>query len=261
MIRRGDLVLLKDDAAFFPRYDAVWLFRLDAGVAAPGIPCRNASAGREPSPRPRCKRSTMRSKRAQDGDEAAADFLTQQLGLHVEVQTASRTQMITKHILDHLDLVRRSLLPAIVVGIAFSNSVPAESTHGRVVLAGVGLLQTIPSLARPFRCCPSLRRSLPQHRGRLGDGRDGPFLLLPVAHRQEHVHGPRRHSAARSISHGSGTRANGAARRDRVADRLADSFGRHSHFGRPKRGLCDAGRHGSVAWASRLRGSASMTCR
>ena len=38
MIRRGDLVLLKDDVAFFPRYDAVWLYRLDAASRYPELP-------------------------------------------------------------------------------------------------------------------------------------------------------------------------------------------------------------------------------
>ena len=45
MIRRGDLVLLKDDASFFPRYDAVWLYRLDAASRYPELIGRDASGG------------------------------------------------------------------------------------------------------------------------------------------------------------------------------------------------------------------------
>jgi osmoprotectant transport system permease protein len=48
---------------------------------------------------------------------------------------------------EHLDLVRRSLLPAIVVGVALGIFCQRFRRTGRVVLAAVGLLQTIPSLA------------------------------------------------------------------------------------------------------------------
>ena len=55
--------------------------------------------------------------------------------------------MIVGHVLEHLDLVRRSLLPAIVVGVALGILCQRRPRIGRVVLASVGLLQTIPSLA------------------------------------------------------------------------------------------------------------------
>ena len=55
--------------------------------------------------------------------------------------------MILTHVGEHLDLVRRSLLPAIVVGIALGIFCQRRRRVGRVVLAAVGLLQTIPSLA------------------------------------------------------------------------------------------------------------------
>ena len=55
--------------------------------------------------------------------------------------------MVLTHVGEHLDLVRRSLLPAIVVGIALGIFCQRRRRVGRVVLAAVGLLQTIPSLA------------------------------------------------------------------------------------------------------------------
>jgi osmoprotectant transport system permease protein len=147
MIRRGNLVLLADDAKFFPRYDAVWLYRLDAASRYPELLAAMRRLDGTVS------EQTMQSLNDEvevgrmTESEAAADFLDRQLGLHVEVQTVSRTQMIWRHILEHLDLVRRSLLPAIVVGVALGILSQRHPRTGRLVLASVGLLQTIPSLA------------------------------------------------------------------------------------------------------------------
>jgi osmoprotectant transport system permease protein len=55
--------------------------------------------------------------------------------------------MVAGYVVEHLDLVRRSLLPAIVVGVALGIFCQRFPRAGRGVLAGVGLLQTIPSLA------------------------------------------------------------------------------------------------------------------
>ncbi len=147
MIRRGDLVVLDDDLSFFPRYDAVWLYRLDA---ASRLPALVAAMGRVEGA---LSESTMQSLndeveagRATE-TQAAAEFLQRHGGLHVDAQSESRAQLIVRHLLEHLDLVRRSLLPAIVVGVGLGILCQRRRRIGRVVLAAVGLLQTIPSLA------------------------------------------------------------------------------------------------------------------
>ena len=147
MIRRGNLVLLKDDASFFPRYDAVWLYRLDTASRYPEIPAAmRRLKGTVSEATMQALNDQVETGRMTES-EAAADFLDRQFGLHVDVQTTSRTQMIVRCILEHLDLVRRSLLPAIVVGVALGILCQRRPRTGRLVLASVGLLQTIPSLA------------------------------------------------------------------------------------------------------------------
>ncbi len=147
MIRRGDLILLADDQSFFPRYDAVWLYRLDLAARYPDM--MEAMHRVEGA----LSESTMQSLNDQveaghtTEAQAAAEFLNRQGGARVSTQTASRTQLIAKHLLEHLDLVRRSLLPAIVIGVALGIVCQRLPRTGRVVLASVGLLQTIPSLA------------------------------------------------------------------------------------------------------------------
>jgi osmoprotectant transport system permease protein len=147
MIRRGNLVLLKDDASFFPRYDAVWLYRLDTASRYPEIlAAMRRLKGTVSEATMQALNDEVETGRMTES-EAAADFLDRQFGLHVDVQTTSRTQMIVRCILEHLDLVRRSLLPAIVVGVALGIVCQRRPRTGRLVLASVGLLQTIPSLA------------------------------------------------------------------------------------------------------------------
>lgn len=147
MIRRGDLALLADDHSFFPRYDAVWLYRLDSASRHPELLAAMRRVEGAISEATMMSLNDDVEQRRLTESEAAADFLNHKVGLQINVQAATWTQMIVRHVLEHLDLVRRSLLPAIVVGIALGIWCQRRPRTGRFVLAGVGLLQTIPSLA------------------------------------------------------------------------------------------------------------------
>ncbi|MBI2823332.1 MAG: ABC transporter permease subunit [Planctomycetia bacterium] len=147
MIRRGDLVLLEDDQNFFPRYDAVWLYRLATAERYPAmLAAIERVQGLLSEAAMQSLNDEVEAGRASE-TQAAAEFLNRQVGLNVEVREPSRTRMIARHVIEHLDLVRRSLLPAIVVGIALGIFCQRRPRAGRFVLPAVGLLQTIPSLA------------------------------------------------------------------------------------------------------------------
>lgn len=147
MIRRHDLVLLEDDLSFFPRYDAVWLYRVEAVERLPALlaAIRNMDASLNESDMQSLNDDVEAARLSET--QAAATFLNAKLGLPVEAAQVSWTSMIMTHVLEHLDLVRRSLLPAIVVGIALGILCQRRAHTGRLVLTTVGLLQTIPSLA------------------------------------------------------------------------------------------------------------------
>ena len=147
MIRRGDLVLLEDDQTFFPRYDAVWLYRLDSASRYPAImnAMRRVEGALSESAMQALNDEVEAGRTTET--QAAAEFLNRHIGLHAAAQTDSRTQLILRHVFEHLDLVRRSLLPAIIVGVALGIFCQRRPRTGRIVLAAVGLLQTIPSLA------------------------------------------------------------------------------------------------------------------
>jgi osmoprotectant transport system substrate-binding protein/osmoprotectant transport system permease protein len=146
-IRRYDLVVLDDDEHFFPRYDAVWLYRTDLESQYPELVAAiDQLEGTISEDTMRSLNDEVEQRRLSES-EAAADFLQQKLNVEVSATAASWTQMITARVFEHLDLVRRSLIPAIVVGVALGLFCQRQPKSGRVVLAAVGLLQTIPSLA------------------------------------------------------------------------------------------------------------------
>jgi len=147
VIRQADLVLLADDRQVFPRYEAVWLYRNDAADRYPAF--RKAmvqTQGAISEAEMQALNDRVESRTASES-ETAALFLAEELGVRTQVATAGYPQMIAQHTLEHLDLVRRSLLPAIVVGVALGVFCQRFPGAGRGVMAGVGLLQTIPSLA------------------------------------------------------------------------------------------------------------------
>jgi len=147
MIRRGDLLLLDDDQSFFPRYDAVWLYRLDLAARYPAMmEAMHQVEGALSESTMQLLNDQVEAGHATE-TQAAAEFLNRQGGPHVDTPAPSRTQLITRCLLEHLDLVRRSLLPAIVVGVALGILCQRRPRTGRVLMALVGLLQTIPSLA------------------------------------------------------------------------------------------------------------------
>jgi osmoprotectant transport system permease protein len=147
MIRRGDLIVLEDDRSFFPRYDAVWLYRLDLVSRWPELlTAMQRIEGKISEPVRQALNDEVEAGRLSES-QAAAKCLAEQVGLRVEEQTTSRAQMIARHVFEHLDLVRRSLLPAIVVGVVLGILCQRYQRTGRVTMAAVGLLQTIPSLA------------------------------------------------------------------------------------------------------------------
>jgi osmoprotectant transport system permease protein len=147
MIGRNDLVLLEDDQKFFPRYDAVWLYRLDLDARYPQFVAAMRELEGSLSEAKMQGLNDVVESRQMTESQAAADFLNRQLGIKVEAATSTWTQTITRHVVEHLDLVRRSLIPAIVVGVALGIFCQRVPRIGQGVLAAVGLLQTIPSLA------------------------------------------------------------------------------------------------------------------
>ncbi|HVZ89652.1 MAG TPA: glycine betaine ABC transporter substrate-binding protein [Polyangia bacterium] len=148
-IRRAGLRVLADDRGFFPRYQAILLHRRDAEARWPAaFAALRRLTGRLDAP-------TMialnaRAKLDKIPERAvAADFLAQRLGVHATdgVTPEARWPTLWRRTREHLALVAVSLAAAIACALPLGILAARRRRVGQVVLALVGIVQTIPSLA------------------------------------------------------------------------------------------------------------------
>jgi osmoprotectant transport system permease protein len=138
---------LRDDLGYFPKYEALLLYR-DAFVRAQ--PALHASIERLASTidERAMQRLNAEVKTAGRSEaEVSAGFLQQALGVRVHVDRKSFANELAHYTLDHLALVAVSLSAAVLVAIPLGVLAARFRRLGQVVLSVAGVLQTIPSLA------------------------------------------------------------------------------------------------------------------
>jgi osmoprotectant transport system permease protein len=143
------LHVLEDDRKFFPRYEAVWLYRLDLETRAPkamGALRRMAGSIDEAT----MIRANARVVLAQQSVGTAADSLLLE-SLVGERAPANKPipseHRLVANTLQHMKLVGLSLLAAVLIGVPLGVLATRTRALAAATLAGAGLLQTIPSLA------------------------------------------------------------------------------------------------------------------
>ena len=146
-IERFGIHLLEDDLGHFPVYDAVFLYRKDLAERAPEA----ARSLRRLEGRINERQMTnMNARVTLEGvseSRVAVDFLNAKFDLAQEVHVATRPERIWQRTKEHVGLVAISLAAAIVVAIPLGILGARRPRTGQVVLAVVGIIQTIPSLA------------------------------------------------------------------------------------------------------------------
>ena len=147
-IKALDLAVLKDDREFFPAYDAVVLYRTDLIQRFPRIV---ESLKKIEGKISEDAMSTMNNRVELEGkteNRIASEFLNDEIGLKLKVKAKdSLLVSIMKRTIEHLDLVRRSLIPAILLGIPIGIFAQRSAFLGQLVLGLIGIFQTIPALA------------------------------------------------------------------------------------------------------------------
>ncbi len=148
-----DVVVLRDDGKFFPRYDAVWVYRADL----PGRLIRDNPASRVLAELLRLEgqisedemRAMNLEARRRPGKESsiAAEFLNRKFGLSIEVQEVSLAGRLLRRTGEHLLLVLVSLAAAIVIAIPIGILATRNRVVEQVTLTTVTVLNTVPSLA------------------------------------------------------------------------------------------------------------------
>ena len=141
------LHVLEDDLEFFPVYNAVIVYRAELAERAPAVVAGfERLAGRIDA-------ATMSglNARVKIGGEpeagVAADAVGQLLGVTVNYRSQSAWQQFLQHTQAHLVLVAISLSAAIVIAVPLGVLAAKKPRLGHGVLAAVGVLQTVPSLA------------------------------------------------------------------------------------------------------------------
>jgi len=135
---------LIDDQRFFPRYDAVILYRLGLRPDALAV-LRQLEGTIDEATMVALNAQAKIERRAES--EVAAGFLADRLGHVVELESKSRALRILEHTVEHLSLVAVSLVAAILTAIPLGVLAVLRPGLGRALLGGAGLIQTIPALA------------------------------------------------------------------------------------------------------------------
>jgi osmoprotectant transport system permease protein len=156
-IRRYDLAVLEDDRGVFPEYAAVLLWRADLDARAPGATAAlRRLEGRIPAPRMIELNARAQLDRAPPAALAAA-FLREAGALAAGEGAGAGppggdgapplAARLARRTREHLALVAVALAAAVAVAVPLGVWAARRRAAGRAILAAVGVLQTIPSLA------------------------------------------------------------------------------------------------------------------
>lgn len=146
-IRAYDLVVLQDDRHLFPRYEAVLLVRADLQQRfPPALASLRRLEGLIPQAEMIAMNARAKLARVPEG-RVAADFLRRALGIEQASAGDSRSSRILRATREHLALVAVALAAGIAVSIPLGIAAARRRRLGAAILAVVGLIQTIPSLA------------------------------------------------------------------------------------------------------------------
>jgi osmoprotectant transport system permease protein len=137
-IAEDDLAVLEDDLAFFPRYEAVYLYR--AALPAPAVSGLVSLSGRIDAAT--MTRLNAEAERTRDYGRAAALFLGEKGSAAPSV-----ARKIAGWTARHVQLVAISVILAIIAGIPLGIAASGSGWPSRIILSGVGVVQTVPALA------------------------------------------------------------------------------------------------------------------
>jgi osmoprotectant transport system permease protein len=146
-LAKMDLVLLEDDFEYFPRYEAVVLYRADLGKRFPDTVQRILSLEASIPTKRIMDLNALVVSREVSESQAAAVFLQEKFDIDNSVEDISVAAQVWQRTLEHCDLVRRSLIPALFVAIPLGVIAAKLPRLGQIVMALVGIIQTIPALA------------------------------------------------------------------------------------------------------------------
>lgn len=146
-IAQYKLRVLRDDHAFFTRYDALLLYRSAMAQTHPHLlELLNHFEGAFTND----EIAQLNAQVLSGGDSdfvVASRFLKNKFNVETEAQAQSAIDRMLGHALEHLHMVIISLMMALSMGLPLGLLVSRRRRVGKIILAIVGMIQTIPSLA------------------------------------------------------------------------------------------------------------------
>ena len=142
-----NLTVLKDDQNYFPSYYGVFLIRQDTAEKYPNLVKQLGLLHSQIDDMTMTRMNAAVKIHKKSANQVAADFVSPILGKNVESSENSLWGDFITHSIDHLILSGISLLAAIIIAIPLGITATKKKSLGQVILAVVGMVQTIPSLA------------------------------------------------------------------------------------------------------------------
>lgn len=141
------LRVLEDDRRLFPEYNAVFLYRLDLEQRAPAFVAQlRRLEGTIDAPRMIAMNSASKLDKVAES-RVASDFLRARLNVITDPQESSLGRRLWIHTREHLLLVSVSLAASIAVAVPLGVIAFAWPRLGHLILGGVAVIYTVPSLA------------------------------------------------------------------------------------------------------------------
>ena len=142
-IAENDLVVLEDNLQFFPRYEAVYLYRLSLSPSAIATLKKLEGTLDEA----RMTRLNAEAERSKDYSRAASLDFQERGAKPTTGGGESFAHKLVRWTVRHLELAGISLLLAVLAGIPLGIVASRGGPIGHVIMAFTGIVQTIPSLA------------------------------------------------------------------------------------------------------------------
>jgi osmoprotectant transport system permease protein len=142
-----DLRALDDDRGYFPRYEAVLLYRADLDTRVPGASAALRRLLNHVSAARMIDLNAAVKIGGRNETTAAGEFLEEHVGDVAAGRAVGRIDRILQRTREHLILVAVSLLAGVIVAVPLGILAARRPRVGQAVLGAVGIAQTIPALA------------------------------------------------------------------------------------------------------------------
>jgi len=146
-IKLYDLLILKDDASYFPKYEAVYLYRLDLLEKSPALSQVLSELSGSISNEEMVRLNGLAKIEKKRPATIASGFINERFDANLSHKVASRSERIWVRTKEHLNLVLFSLTLAILFAIPLGILSSKYFLFGKIALTVVASIQTIPALA------------------------------------------------------------------------------------------------------------------